>query len=105
MAIGAFSMNIRAFFTHRPSGRAPWSRAVMTVAILSVAGPATFGADELPLLGLAHVEIRVSDVERSRTFYHDVLGYDEAFHVNDTARGDLAMTFFKVNDSQFIALV
>lgn len=92
-------------FGHGRSAPAPLAQAVLLGAILSVAGSAALGADELPLVGLAHVEIRVSDVERSRKFYHDVLGYDEAFDVNDPASGNLTMAFFKVNDRQFIALV
>jgi lactoylglutathione lyase len=60
-------------------------------------------AEDLPLLGLAHVGIRVSDLEKSRAFYRDLLGYEEAF---DTKKpdGSVAVAFFKVNDHQFIEL-
>lgn len=55
------------------------------------------GAD-LPLLGLAHVGVRVADVEKARAFYHGVLGLEEAFR----AKVPDPTLFFKVNDHQFI---
>ena len=58
-------------------------------------------AQELPLLGLAHVGIRVSDLDKARAFYGGVLGYDDAFttHKDD---GSVNIVYFKVNDHQFI---
>ena len=60
-------------------------------------------AEELPLLGLAHVGIHVSNLDKSRAFYRDVLGYEEAF---DTKKSDgsVAVAFFKINDQQFLEL-
>lgn len=58
-------------------------------------------AEDLPLLGIAHVAVRTSDIEKSRAFYSGVLGFDEAFDFK-AADGSLAMAFFKVNDKQFI---
>ncbi|MCL5744419.1 MAG: VOC family protein, partial [Acidobacteria bacterium] len=72
---------------------------VTPAAAPEAAGPAA----ELPLLGLSHVAVRVSDIENSREFYHDVLGFDEAFDFK-APDGTLAMAFFKVNDSQFIEI-
>ena len=59
---------------------------------------------ELPILGLAQVSIRVSDLARSRRFYHDVLGFPEAFDLKDAA-GKVTSAFFKVNDDQYIVLL
>jgi catechol 2,3-dioxygenase-like lactoylglutathione lyase family enzyme len=75
---------------------------VITLSML-VCGAMAACADELPLLGLAHVGIRVSDLEKSRRFYHDVLGYEEAFTTHKTD-GSVIVAFFKVNDKQFIEL-
>ncbi len=59
-------------------------------------------AGDLPLLGLAHVGIRVSDLEKARAFYGGVLGLDEAF---DIIRADgVLVAYFKVNDRQFIEI-
>lgn len=60
-------------------------------------------AEELPLLGLAHVGIRVSDLEKSRGFYHDVLGCEEAFATRK-ADGSVMVAFLKINDRQFVEL-
>ncbi len=59
-------------------------------------------AEDLPLLGIAHVAVRVSDIERSRAFYNGVLGFDEAFDFKAPNNGGLAIAAFKVNDRQFI---
>jgi catechol 2,3-dioxygenase-like lactoylglutathione lyase family enzyme len=53
------------------------------------------------LSGIAHVAIRVSDLERSRSFFHK-LGYDEAFAMDKGGKPTEA--FFKINDRQFIEL-
>jgi catechol 2,3-dioxygenase-like lactoylglutathione lyase family enzyme len=53
------------------------------------------------LSGIAHVAIRVGDLERSRVFYH-TLGYEEAFAMNNG--GAPTEAFFKINDLQFIEL-
>jgi catechol 2,3-dioxygenase-like lactoylglutathione lyase family enzyme len=63
---------------------------------------AAFGED-LPLLGLAHVGFRVSDLEKARAFYHGILGYDEAFDLK-APDGHVAIAYFKVNDNQFIEI-
>jgi catechol 2,3-dioxygenase-like lactoylglutathione lyase family enzyme len=55
------------------------------------------------ITGVAHIAIYSKDVAASRAFYHDLLGYDEAFDLKD-ADGKLALTFFKINDRQFIEL-
>jgi catechol 2,3-dioxygenase-like lactoylglutathione lyase family enzyme len=53
------------------------------------------------LSGIAHVAIRVGDLERSRAFYRK-LGYEEAFAMD--AGGSPTEAFFKIDDRQFIEL-
>lgn len=60
-------------------------------------------AEDLPLLGLAHVGFRVSDIEKARAFYHGILGYDEAFDMKDPD-GHVTIAHFKINDNQFIEI-
>src|SRR6185295_8840014 len=55
------------------------------------------------ILGLAHIALRVSDIEKSRAFYKDFLGFGEPFRL-DNPDGSLALTFIKVNDRQYIEL-
>ena len=66
--------------------------------------PAGQPATDLPILGLAQVTFKVSDLERSRAFYRDVLGLPEAFTLKDRS-SRVASVYFKVNDEQFIELV
>jgi lactoylglutathione lyase len=86
-----------------------WTWALQSLVCWSILAAATASltaAEELPLLGLAHVEIRVSDLEQARTFYHDLLGYEEVFEVKEsdgTGTGPAAV--FKINDRQFVELV
>jgi len=53
------------------------------------------------LTGVAHMAISVSDIGGSRAFYHDWLGFAEPYDLKNTD-GSLNMTFFKVNDEQYI---
>lgn len=72
----------------------------MTTRILFLLAAAAMAvsAEDLPLMGLAHVGIRVSDLERSRAFYCGVLGFENAFTTETAA-------YIKVNDHQFIELL
>lgn len=57
-----------------------------------------------PLTGVAHISLFVHDIEQSRHFYKDFLGYEEPFRL-DNPDGSLSLTFIKVNDRQYIELV
>jgi catechol 2,3-dioxygenase-like lactoylglutathione lyase family enzyme len=55
------------------------------------------------VLGVAHIALFVSDIEKSRAFYKDFLGFGEPFKL-DKPDGSLSLTFIKVNDRQYIEL-
>jgi len=55
------------------------------------------------ILGVAHIALFVSDIEKSRAFYKDFLGYGEVFSLNKPD-GTLSLTFLKINDRQYIEL-
>ena len=55
------------------------------------------------ILGVAHIAIFSKDVEASRRFYTGLLGYQEAFDLKNPD-GSLSLTFFKVNERQYIEL-
>lgn len=55
------------------------------------------------VLGVAHIALRVSDIEKSRAFYKDFLGYGEPFLLNKPD-GSLDLTFIKINDYQYVEL-
>ena len=54
------------------------------------------------ILGVPHVAFRVHDIEASRHFYKDFLGYSEPFSIQPD--GKLVMTFIKINDHQYVEL-
>ena len=78
-------------------------RCTAMVCVLLAAPVAAATAAELPLMGLAHVGIRVSDLERARSFYSGVLGLENAF-TTKKEDGSVFDTWFKVNDRQFIEI-
>ena len=76
----------------------------LTASLLCVS--LSFGADapkRPKILGIAHIAVFVHDVEKSRQFYKDFLGYGEPFKL-DNPNGSLSLTFIKVNDHQYIEL-
>lgn len=60
-------------------------------------------AEDLPLLGLAHVAIRVSDFDKAQAFYGGVAGLEVAYTVKQDS-GRILLAGFKVNDRQFIEI-
>jgi catechol 2,3-dioxygenase-like lactoylglutathione lyase family enzyme len=76
----------------------------LTVAVLSAGVLSAQTAPERPkILGLSHFAIFAHDFDRSRKFYGDFLGFDEVFPLKNTD-GTPSMTFYKINDHQYIEL-
>jgi catechol 2,3-dioxygenase-like lactoylglutathione lyase family enzyme len=74
------------------------------IAVLAVAPLLIAQEPKRPrILGVAHIALFVSDIEKSRAFYKDFLGYGEPFKL-DKPDGSLSLTFIKVNDRQYIEL-
>ncbi len=59
-------------------------------------------AQSAELTGIAHVALRVNDLEKSREFYAR-LGFLQAFEFTDA--GKTSVAYIKVNDRQFIELI
>ena len=55
------------------------------------------------ILGLAHISLFAHDYEKSRAFYGQFLGFEEPFSLKNPD-GSPSMTFFKINDRQYIEL-
>ena len=55
------------------------------------------------ILGVAHIALFASDYEKSKVFYRDFLGFEEPYSLNN-ADGTPSMTFFKINEKQYIEL-
>jgi catechol 2,3-dioxygenase-like lactoylglutathione lyase family enzyme len=54
-----------------------------------------------PIVGVAHIGLKTDDLAAARQFYGHVLGFQEPFTV-DKPDGGLMLTYFKVNDRQYI---
>jgi lactoylglutathione lyase len=57
-----------------------------------------------PIVGVAHIGLRTDNLQSARKFYHDILGFEEPFTMDkpDREGGGLMLTYFKVNDHQYI---
>ena len=56
-----------------------------------------------PITGVSHIALFVHDMEKSRVFYKDFLGFGEPFSVTNKD-GSLHLTWIKINDRQTIEL-
>src|SRR5215831_17982981 len=72
-------------------------------ALLAVAPLLTAQPQRPRILGVAHIALAVHDIEKSRVFYKDFLGFGEPYKL-DNPDGSLSLTFIKVNDRQYIEL-
>ena len=61
-------------------------------------------APEVPIIGLAGIAFRVSDLAKARAYYQGVLGFAEAFSTKDQS-GRVASVYFKINDDQYVEVV
>jgi catechol 2,3-dioxygenase-like lactoylglutathione lyase family enzyme len=56
-----------------------------------------------PIIGVAHIGLETNDINAAREFYGHGLGYEAPFSL-DKAAGGLMLTYFKVNDHQYIEI-
>src|SRR3954463_6731649 len=56
-----------------------------------------------PIVALSHIALFVKDIEASRAFYKDFLGFAEPYTLKNDD-GTLKLTWIKVNDEQSIEL-
>ncbi|MGC2661635.1 MAG: VOC family protein [Bryobacteraceae bacterium] len=55
------------------------------------------------IIGVAHVSLYAANFEKSRAFYGSFLGFAEPYSLKKPD-GTISMTFFKINDRQYIEL-
>lgn len=77
--------------------------ALITVATMTTAMPPGEPVRRPKILGVAHIALFVADVEKSRAYYKNLLGYEEPFQLKNPD-GSLSLTFIKINDRQYIEL-
>src|SRR6476619_109402 len=77
-------------------------RASSLLAVL-LAATVSFAGDRPPIAGLSHIALYCHDIEKSRAFYKDFLGFAEPYSLPN-ADGSLHLTWIKINDDQTIEL-
>ena len=55
------------------------------------------------IVGISHIALLAHDYEQSRSFYGEFLGFQEPYSLKNPD-GSAIMTFFKINDRQYIEL-
>ena len=80
-------------------------RATICFAVLlTCAGLSSGQTPQRPhILGISHIALLAHDYEKSRAFYGEFLGFQEPYSLKNSD-GTPLMTFFKVNDRQYIEL-
>lgn len=68
--------------------------------VVLVALPA-WAQERPPIVGVAHIGLKTDNLAAAREFYGNALGFQEPFTV-DKPSGGLMLTYFKVNDHQYI---
>jgi catechol 2,3-dioxygenase-like lactoylglutathione lyase family enzyme len=71
---------------------------MMGLVFLPAAYGQLAGRPKPRIVGLTHIAVRVHDLNASRHFYTDLLGFEQAFTADDAI-------FLKVNDRQYVVLV
>lgn len=77
-------------------------RTVIFPAVL-LAAMTCSGQERPPIVGVAHIGLKTKDLAASREFYGHYLGFQEPFTL-DKPSGGLMLTYFKVNDHQYIEI-
>jgi catechol 2,3-dioxygenase-like lactoylglutathione lyase family enzyme len=76
-------------------------RVPLIVSLILAAAVPALAQERPPIVGVAHIGLKTDDLAAARQFYGHVLGYQEPFTL-DKPTGGLMLTYFKVNDHQYI---
>jgi catechol 2,3-dioxygenase-like lactoylglutathione lyase family enzyme len=81
-------------------------KRILFIALLAVICPLLPARADLQrphITGLSHIALYVHDIEKSRAFYKDFLGFAEPYSLTNQD-GSLRLTWIKINDRQTIEL-
>src|ERR1700722_5644397 len=82
----------------------PCRSLIISAALATAFAPAPSAQTNLKrpaIVGVAHIGLKTNDLAAARNFYGRDLGFQEPFTL-DKATGGLLLTYFKVNDHQYI---
>jgi len=80
----------------------PWLLSLAFLLSLSAGCAARESIERPPIVGVAHIGLKTNDMAAAHKFYGDVLGFQD-FSL-DKPTGGLMLTYFKVNDHQYIEI-
>lgn len=93
--------------TSRTKSFAPGAAiAILAIFAAATSKPLNSSQDSLarpPIVGISHIGLRTADLAASRKFYSSIVGLGEPFSLDDPP-GKLLLTYFKVNDHQYIEI-
>lgn len=75
----------------------------LSIAILLASALFAQAAERPRILGVAHMAVYVKDLEKTRKFYEEFLGYGEVFTL-PKPDGGVRIAFIKVNDTQYFEI-
>jgi lactoylglutathione lyase len=79
------------------------NRIAVFLLFLVAAMQATDEAQRPRILGVAHIALYVSDLQKARAFYKDFLGYQEPYTLKRDDGAD-RIAFIKINEDQYLEL-
>src|SRR5580693_9305201 len=88
-------------FRRRFGQMKPVFAAFLITTLLSL--PASGEVRRPHIIGLSHIALYVHDMEKSRAFYKDFLGFAEPYSLTNQD-GSLHLTWIKINDRQTVEL-
>jgi catechol 2,3-dioxygenase-like lactoylglutathione lyase family enzyme len=78
--------------------------SLVLIGIVSQAGAQGAAPARPAITGVSHVGYFVSDLNESIAFWHDLLGFDEYYHLDKPGTSQVRIAFIKINDHQHIEL-
>jgi len=76
---------------------------IAAVVILATVASVAQEVKRPRITGISHVAFNVSDLSKAIAFWHDFLGYDEAYDLKKPD-GSVRIAFIKLNDRQHVEL-
>ncbi|MBL8214018.1 MAG: VOC family protein [Bryobacterales bacterium] len=77
--------------------------ATLIALLLATTTPAAAQTKRPRITGVAHIALYSADIAKTRAYYRDILGFHEPYSLNNPD-GSFSMTFFKVNERQYIEI-
>lgn len=81
----------------------PLTAIFLTILLFAVSASAADKVQRPRILGVSHMALYVSDLEKARSFYKDFLGYGEPYTLKRDDGSD-RIAFIKINEDQYIEL-